>query len=259
MVTAGAGLCVLTVWLVGCQASPPVTVATARAAFAAGDFERAYRDAAHVSLSRRDALGAEAAYLAGMSAYRLRRLGSAKQYLRIAADSDQVAVTGNALAMLGMIHVGQGRYDRASEALLAAAERVDGQDRANAYFYAAVAEQKLQRWANARAYLTLARQLSGDEAFRQRAAAQLRQTGWAIQLGTFDTEAQAQAAADQLATNPRLPNIGSPTVARIVDRDGDPKYVVRCGQFSTFTTAAAKRRELSLNDAVVTPIPVPGE
>ena len=254
--TAGAMLLIAVAWLGACQATPQVRVAEARSAFDAGDFERAYQRAAPVARSRDDALGLEAAYVAGMSAYRLRRLGSAAQYLRMAVGGEEAAA-GNAMAMLGLVYIDQGRYDRASRLLLAAAERVRGQNRANAYFYAAAAEHQLERWANARAYLTLARSISTDEAFRQRAAEQLRQTGWTIQLGRFDDAAAARAAADRLAANPHLADVSTPTVATIVKVDGRPEYVVRCGEFSAFATAAAKRRLIGVDEAVITVVPLP--
>ena len=254
-VTVAAGLVVLAGWLVGCQSSPGVEMAAARAAFEAGDFETAYRGASRVARSG-DTLKTEAAYLAGVSAYRLGKPGNAERYLLVAAKGAETPLKGDTLAMLGLVYVAQDRYDRASQALVSAASRLSGQDRANAYFHAANAEQRLQRWANARAYLTLARSISSDEVFRQRAAEQLRHTGWTVQLASFANEADAVAAAAKLATDPRVERLGAPTVAQTIDSDGEQKYVVRCGQFSIFATAAAERRQLGMNSAVVMSIPM---
>jgi tetratricopeptide (TPR) repeat protein len=243
-------LAAFTAGLLACQASPQAEMAAAQSAFDSGVFEVAYDKAAPLALRRGDALGAEAAYVAGMSAYRLRRIAVAEQYLQIAIDRGEALTRANARAMLGVIYVDQGRYARASKALLEAAVILQGQDRANAYFYAAAAEQRLQRWATARTHLTLARAASSDDAFRQRAAEQLRHTGWTIQIASFDDQAQAQAAANQ------LPDRLAPTVARMLDDEARPRYVVRHGRFSTFELATEARRQIGLDDAVVTSFPM---
>lgn len=251
--TVLGGVCLVTLAMcaAGCQTSPQVEMGTARTAFEGGDFDRAYRSASHVAGRRNDAIGVEAAYIAGVSAYRLDRPDNAERYLRMAAYGVRGRATGSALAMLGVVYVSQGSYDRASSALLSAAEQLDGQDRANAYYYAARAAQKLHRWAEARNYLTLARSTSTDPGFRRAVAAELSNTGWTIQIGAYADEASAQAAADELAANHRTGRIGVTRVVVVTDDDGKGRYMIRIGEFSTYVIATEKRRELGIADAIV--------
>ena len=244
-------LVTLAVCAAGCQTSPQAEMATARTAFDGGDFDRAYRSASHVADHRDDAMGVEAAYIAGVSAYRLDRLDSAERYLHMAAYGAQGRATGSALAMLGVVYVGQGSYDRASGVLLSAAEQLEGQNRAHAYYYAARAAQKLHRRAEARNCLTLARSASTDPGFRRAVAAELSDTGWTIQIGVYADEASAQAAADRIAADPRAGRIGIPKVVGVADDDGKGRYVTRIGEFSTHLIATEKRRELGIVNAIV--------
>ena len=250
-VTCSVLFVMLAVCAAGCQTSPQAEMATARTAFDGGDFDRAYRSASHVAGRRDDAIGVEAAYIAGVSAYRLDRLDSAERYLRMASHGAQGRATGSALAMLGVIYVSQGSYDQASRALLSAAEQLDGQDRANAYYYAARAAKKLHRRAEARNYLTLARSTSADPGFRRAVAAELSNTGWTIQIGVYADKASALAAADELVDNPRIGRIGIPRVVGVADDDGKGKYVTLVGEFSTHVIATEKRRELGIGNAIV--------
>jgi len=248
------GVCLMTLaaCTVGCQTSPQAEMATARAAFDGGDFDRAYRSASHVADRRDDPMGIEAAYIAGVSAYRLDRLDSAERYLRMTAYGAPGRATGSALAMLGVIYVSQGSYDQASNALLRAAEQLDGQDRANAYYYAARAAQKLHRWAEARNYLTLARSTSTDPAFRKAVAAELSSTGWTVQIGVYADKTAAQSAANELAANPKARRIGAVRVVGVADDAGIVTYMVCIGEFSTYVIATEKRRELGAGNAIVT-------
>src|SRR5690606_25084598 len=154
--------------LPGCQRQlRPGQVADASAAYQAGQYQRAYRQAAAVASTAGAPNRDQAALVAGLAAQQLNDWDAAERYLLQAAFSDDPLVAGDALASLGLAYAKREQYGKSAQALLKAAPRLQGQDRANAYFYAAIAQQKLGQWAQARTNFVLARNASSDPSFRQ--------------------------------------------------------------------------------------------
>ncbi|MCE9591481.1 MAG: SPOR domain-containing protein [Planctomycetes bacterium] len=245
--------------LTGCQAplqSQSSGLAASRSAYAAGQYPQSLQKARTIAdlptSPSRDR--EQAAYIAGLSAYRLRDLDTAQQYLQVAALSDSPSLSGDARATLGLVFAERGSYGLAADNLLTAAERMTGQNKANAYFYAGVAQQKHGRWPQGRTTLSLAKSASTDPAFRQRVDEQLKITGYTLQLGAFTVESNANTAAQRIAGKAAALHLGAPRVIPAVDPSGHTVYLAQVGQFSSWPTALMARDGLGLTNPIVVPL-----
>ncbi len=246
----------LAVALPGCGTPPPMaTLADANSAYQRGDYEQAYAFASTIASAPPSLDTAEAAYIAGLSAGELGRSDRAIKYLRQATQGYDRQLTADAGIMLGLAYSQQENYSLASEALIKAAPDLKGEDRAKAYFYAAVAQQKLGRMASARDYLTLARAASSDPAFREQIEQQQADNGYTLQIGSFTETASAQQAADDLAQTARSIGIGEPWLLPNPARPG--QTLVQIGRFTTYNSAAAYRERLGVPGAFIVPISAP--
>jgi hypothetical protein len=153
--------------------------------------------------------------------------------------------------MLGLVYADQGRFDLSSRTLSKAAEFVTGQDRAKAYFYAAISAQKLNRAAASRTLLVLASRYNLDPQMSRSISEKLSNTGYTIQMGVYANADAARSAGEQLLFKSQGLHIGYPRVEHRQRENGVTIHLLQIGRFSTFNAAAAKRHELGINDAVV--------
>lgn len=247
------------VTLTGCQApqtSQSTSLSQSRSLYAAGQYPQALQKARFVAdlptTPQRER--EQAAYVAGLSAYRLRDLDTAQQYLQVAALSDSASLSGDARATLGLVFSERGSYGLAADNLLAAAQRMTGQNKANSYFYAGVAQQKHGRWPQARTTLSLAKSSSTDPGFRSRVDDQLRITGYTLQLGAYTVESNANASAQRIAARAVELRLGAPRVVPAADPSGKRLYLAQVGQFSSWPTALMARDSLGTTSAIVVPL-----
>lgn len=243
--------CVFT--LTGCiQSQPVATLDDANSAYQRGDYEQAYSFASEIASAEPSLDSAEAAYVAGLSAGELGRTDKAVKYLRRAAEGFDKELAANAGVMLGLAYSTQERYALATDALLDAAPVLTGEDRAKAYFYAAIAQQKLGRWASARDHFTLARASSADPAFRKQIEEQLAVNGYTLQLGSFTNVENAQTAADQIRESAKENRLGEPRL--IPNRARPGQTLVHLGRFTTYGSAATYRDQLGVPGAFIVPV-----
>jgi tetratricopeptide (TPR) repeat protein len=234
--------------LLGCQSDGPIgTLPDASGAYSRGEYERAYDIASEIA-DEPSLESDEAAYIAGLSAGELGKEKKAIKYLKQAAEGFDDDLAADAGLMLGLAYAARDEHDKATDALLAAAPKLTGEDRAKAYYYAAIAQQRLGRWARARDNLILAKALSTDVAFRQQIDDQLAIQGYTLQVGSYPDADAAQAAADALAPKAKAAGMGSPTVEANPSRPG--RLVVRVGRFSTYRSAETFRDSLETSDDV---------
>ncbi len=239
--------------MTGCMETNRQRLESVYTAYHQGDYSTAYRGAVELSLSGDPDVAEEATLMAGMSAYRNRNLAAAERELTRVARGRNPALIGDALASLGMIHAEQGRYDLAAHELLDAVAHLSDQGKANAYFYAAMAQRKIGKWPAASANLALAARHSRDPAFQQRVAQEQRVTGFTLQVGAFSDRANAQRAADAVARQAAALGLGQP---RIVWATGDHRRrlaLVQVGEFSHYAAAAAMSTQLGPTKAIVAP------
>ena len=254
-----AALTVVTIAVAGCQQGQKLGLVAdpgeASAAYERGDFTEAFDKGKSVARYGERVNRPVAAYIAGMSARRLGDDANALRFLRQAAtttgDTDLAA---DAWATLGILYSERGEYSNAAHALLRAAERYTGEDQARAYFHAAIAQQKLGRWPQARTNLILARAQSDEPGFWQRVTEQLNVTGYTIQTGAFRERANARRAAEDLARRARTLGLPQPRLVDSTDTRGSRVTLVQVGEFATFASARATRDRLGAIAAVIVPL-----
>ena len=239
----------------GCQSMSPSELVSAQASFRQSDYARALDQAVKLSHSADPAVRMEASYLAGLAARQQGKPQLAAQYLQAVTKNTDCQMAADIAAELGLIYRQQQRYNLAVRQLLVAAKNLEGQHRANAYYYAAEAQKKLGRWAEARTSLSLARASSNDLSFRQRIDEQLDVTGWTIQVGAFEQQSNAQSKAKSVATQGQGANLGPARIVPSIDVNGRKLYLVQIGQFSTFVTAKTARNRLKASQgSIIVPL-----
>jgi hypothetical protein len=251
----GVLLTVCCVSLTGCASAEPARgISELNNQYNQGQYAQAYTLGTRLSRSNIALQRDSAAYIAGLSAQKLGRTSEAQRYLRQAATSRDQALAGDALASLGLLHAEMGRHEYAARELLAAAERLNGQDKANAYLYAGISQQKLGQWAQAKTSLVLARSASTNNAFTARVAEQLQVNGYALQLGAFSETTNAQRAAQQVANQTAQLRLGAPRLVATTDRSGKALTAVQVGRFATFAAALQGRNRLGNSSAIIVPL-----
>lgn len=245
-------LLALTATLAACAGPARTQLNDATAAYRQQRYDAAYEAAARLA-GAHGQTGDHAAYLAGLAAEKLGRAEDARRYLQRAARSHDDQLAADALASLGLFEHREGAYRSAADTLERAARQLTGEQRANAYFYAGIARQKLDRWPQARTNFVLARAATNDPALRRRIEQHLAVTGYTIQVGAFSDRANAQRAAERFARRAAQLNLAAP---RLVEaQDGSRRLTtVQVGRFSSFRAAQAARERLGAEQSIVVPI-----
>lgn len=246
--------------LAGCGGASRQRLAEIQADFNAGNYQQAYRRAMILENTPPEPMHVKqsAAYLAGLSAYRLGDRTNAYQHLEFAARSRDPQLRTRAQAMLGLVYNELGRFDEAARNLLAAADGLEGEEKARAYQAAGTAQQRLGRWASARSTLSLALSQSRDEAFRRRVGEQLRATGYTLQTGAYQDQGNAVKAAEELASKAVSLQMGPPRVVPATDPTQNRRlYLVQVGEFASWQTAQMARERLGVTQAIPVPLSQP--
>ncbi|MEM6333658.1 MAG: SPOR domain-containing protein [Planctomycetota bacterium] len=230
------------------------TLTDARLYYDAGNYPAALEKAGHAARAEDRALAESAAYIAGLSAARLDRPDLAAAYLADAAESEDPALAADASAELGLLERGRNRHAAAVPAFERAARGFTGDDRARALLYAAISQQRLGRWTQARTNLLAARAAVDDPALLDAIDKQLPVTGYTLQVGAYSDRTNAQTAASQLVDTARAVGLARPTLARGRSRTGQTLHLVQIGQFATFEAAVRARNRLDTPDAFVVPL-----
>ncbi len=248
----------LTLWVIllpGCQApGGPTPTEMAQSHYQRGDYARAQTAAARAAATAGGAQRDLAHYIAGMSAYRLNRFDTAARYLSVAANSRDESLAADARSTLGLIYSTQGRYAAAADMLLRSANLHTGEDRAQAYFYAGIAQQKLGRWPQARTSLILARRSTRDQSLLRQIDQHLAVTGYTIQVGAFTSRANADKAARAYASKAAKSKIGTVLVTPSTGSNGRTINLVQVGRYATFNAANTARTRLGDTGAVIVPL-----
>lgn len=263
----GVATLVLTGAMTGCESTPqaspddakaPQLLADADAAYDRGEYVTAYRTAIRVANRDTNPDRYLAAYIAGMSTWKLRDFTNAEFYLDMARQSPDPQLAADARAALGLVYAEMGQHEKAVRELLAAVPKLTGNDRANAYLFAAISQQKLGQRPAARSNLILAQRFATDAGIRDQINELLGVTGYTLQSGAFSKEQNARKAAQNLAQRASSLNLGRTRIL-VVNREGRRFYRVQIGEFSS--TDAANRARNSLRsatgiEAIITPLAV---
>lgn len=224
-----------------------------RTAYMAKDYAKAYSLGSWASRGS-DEASKQGAYMAGMSAYKLDKNREAINFLTQAASSSDKSMAGDALATIGLVYAQQNNHTQAASHFLRAASRLQGQPKANAYFYAAVSQQKIGRWADARDHLSLARNESDDPAFKRQVDEQFTVTGYSLQVGAYSDVANANKAAAIWSRKVQEFRIAEPRLVPQITADGKAVTAVQVGQFSSYATALMARQDLADKSIIVVPL-----
>lgn len=232
-------------------------VKAVEADFVAGRFDRAYHAGGSIASNPiNDQNVKEAAsFFAGASSYRLKNSSRAIDYLNYAAASSDKKLAADAKATLGLVYTDMGRYGPAAENLLAAAENLNGQDKANAYYYGAIAQQKIGQWPSARTNLSLALSTTKEPGFKARVTEQMKVTGYQLQLGAFTSPDNAKKLAELYNDKAVKLSMGATRVTTARDPDGKTTlHLVHVGQFTSWSSAIMQRERLGMEKAIIVPL-----
>lgn len=231
--------------------APSATIAEITAFYEAGDYQAAYDTARPVAWDRFRADRFEAAYLAGLSAQALGDLPEAEKMLLKALGTEDESLAADASDALGLVYSQQGRYNAAHERLFWAAERLTGERKARATFYAGIAQQKLGQWSQARTTLIVAKNQSNDQVLRDQIDEQIQVTGWTLQLGAFSDRERARSRAQTVAAKSRDMQLGLPRLVNGTTATGEAVTFVHVGQFTSYQSAMRYRDALGVPGVII--------
>jgi cell division septation protein DedD len=252
----------------GCEGRGQRGLDRSIAAYDAGDYARAYDLADAAAGDARTTKDAdEAAYLAGMSAYRLGRYQDAERWLTQAARSGDRWLAGQAGVTLGSTQLQLGRTAEAGRTFARAAEKLDDE------------EARRARLAAGNAFRDIGDTTRADEQFRLAGATAattprsvsepvgaspsprtatsptttpVAATGdFTLQGGAFRDEAKARARAEELRSRSVRAGLGEPRVLTKRAADGTLLFVVQMGAFRDRSAANTALSRLSADGVVV--------
>ncbi len=245
----------LAISLAGCGTNHQMhQLQDAQKAFDQQDYKKTYRLAKGVSSAQNKDVATQGQYLAGVSARRLGNDAEAQSYLAKAASSTDPSLAGDAWAELGFLYNRQNRFREAADAFSNAASRLKGQDRANAYFQAGIAQQKLGFWPAARSSLLLARGYNRDASIGRQIDNYLQTVGFTLQVGAYRSQANAQNRVKQVANQTQYLRVGLPQITRTHSSEGGTYYRVHVGRFTDFASAAHAQKQMGYTDALIVPL-----
>lgn len=256
----------LVLW--GCESGGQNALDRSIVAYDAGDYAQAYDladDAATNARATKDA--DEAAYLAGMSAYRLGRYRDAERWLAQAARSGDRWIAGQAGVTLGSTQLRLGRPAEAGRTFARAAEKLDDE------------EARRARLAAGNAFRDIGDTTRADEQFRLAGATSataprsasapvgaspsprgatsptappVAATGdFTLQGGAFRDESKARARAEELRSRSVRAGLGEPRVLSKRAADGTLLFVVQMGAFRDRPSANSALGRLGADGVVV--------
>ncbi len=238
--------------LAGCGgAGTPATLRTAADDYLAGRYESALKAANQLEARSRGVDRDQAAYVAGISAYRLDDPDRARPELTTAARSSNRELAARSVATLGLIDLDQGRPLDAARRLASAASAgaLGGDDAVQAAYCAA------------RAYQAAGDETSATHWFRvaegRVEAPAAGSAVFTIQVGAFRHRRHAERAAAD-ATDLAQP-LGLTPVSIVPRGDGLGRtlYYVHFGRFATRGEAADTRARLGRQQYIIAPLDTP--
>lgn len=244
----------MTVGLWGCAgggAAGAKTLTEVKAAYDAGRYEESYGGATKLARSASGATSEQASYLAGLSAYQLKRYDAAASALNPVTSSKDPALAGRAAATLGMVRIEQNRPKEAVPNLKKAITTLQGEDLAEAEYHLGKAYQLSGDTTNARAHFTMARRTTTSAELRARANEELDKAGYALQIGAYGSLANAKVSADAFDRSGKGAGLGAARIVQSRDRFGKTLYLVQVGYFANLETAQQARTRIG-SSAIIT-------
>lgn len=252
--------------LPACVTGPSATASIDRAIadYDAGRFAAAFSEAERAASRGGDAIARdEAAYLAGLSAFRLGRDVDARRWLTTSSTSADAWLAGQSLVTLGSVESRGGDDRAAARAFVRAAERLpDPDEAARARAAAGWAYRALGDDANAKDQFALAKVPAGGpspSALPPRTSLPASDTpplvdrpsipppptgAFTIQAGAFRDSDRARSRAAEIAGRARELGLGSPAVRSKRSATGAEMWVVQVGRFADRASAEKIKTKL---------------
>lgn len=245
------------------------------ASYRAGEYERAYTQAAAKAESEPPPIKDRAALIAGLSAYAQRKPEQAEQWLNPLTTHADPEIAGRANWSLGMIAYDRGNFVRAQTQAASAASLLKGDDAARARLLAGDACSRLGRRDDAIQHWQVGKAATQDGALRATLESRLvlAREGtpggtpgtpspappptpapggpFVVQLGAFSTRSAADQKAAEAAALAARVGLPAPRIVATTDKSGRPLSAVRLGGFPDRTTAEAALRRLGLQGSVM--------
>lgn len=247
--------------LAACESKPKADMAGALADYDAHRYDAAMGQAAEVQRESSGPQQDEAAYLAGLSGYRLEKYDEAERHFLVSADAADVETAGQSRAMLGLIRMKQNRPSEAAAHFAAASGMLQGEDARKAAHQAALAYEQAGNESAAALWTTKAGGFSrsdrgntttargGGSASQAQVAPSGR--GFSLQVGAYQERSRAQRAADDVAPLAQQHGLGPMRIVPSRDSRGRQLYLVQFGWFESRTAAAAARQRLGKLEYIV--------
>ncbi len=256
--------------MTGCGSSGSVSLRQAVADYDAGRFHVARTRAAEVQTRQVGLQREQAAYVAGLAAYRLQDFAEAERRFTAALETDDATLRAHSQAMLGLVRLEQRRPTEAARLLQSASRDLTGTDRTRATYFAAQAhEQAGDRLAAGQLYALGAGTGTAATPRVATADAEHRGTsgasgggasgggasgggaGFAIQVGAFAERQRAEAAAETVRSLASVNGLNPVRVAAASNPRGQRLFVVQFGEFDSRQDAERTRRDLGRLDYIV--------
>jgi hypothetical protein len=241
--------CLLLLPPAGCESTPQAgTLNQALTEYDAGEYALAHRHASDAMRCPDDQKREEAAYLAGLSAYRLGRLDDAERLLLTASRSEKPTTAARAKATLGLIRLDQDRPREAAGLFREAEPHLAGSDAQQAARYADAACRMAGLAPPPRTAGPSPRSPSGPSD-----GAAGPSSTFTLQVGAFQDRRRAERAAADAAPVAESAGLGRVRVIPRSNGRGRQLYVVQLGRFGSRREAAAARTRLAHSDYIVVP------
>ncbi len=216
------------------------------AEYEAGRYATAHNRATDVMRTSSGKTRDEAAYLAGLTAYRMGDLAKAEAALLEATQSTDRTTQANARATLGLVRLDQDRPGEAAELFTLAASGLTGEDHLHAARYATTAG------GQADGSLPIAEPgVHANRAPAYTAPPARSQDAFALQVGAFQSRDRATRAASEIMPKLQRANMGAPRVLPKTDPRGRQLYAVQFGRFASRAQAASVRDRYGWRDCIV--------
>ncbi len=241
--------------LAGCSSARPKASEDALTRFEAQDYQGALRLASASSARTAGANQAEAAYIAGRSAFELKKYDEAERWLRPIARSADRTLAGRSSATLGLIGAERGAYAAAALDFVAASRKLEGDEAARALLMAGDCYRLTGRLDAANSAYTTGKGLAASSKVRDSLDSRLANNAYTLQVGAFSDMANAARAAGDTRTRAASRGLPAPGIVTSEDVTGRTLYLVQVGRFETKEQAAAARVRLG-GELVVVPVEI---
>jgi tetratricopeptide (TPR) repeat protein len=244
---AGRALSITVMLLaVGCGAPHHTGLEQSLTDYRAGRFALAHERASDIARTSTGPIREQAAYVAGLSAYRLGDLEDAARRLEEAAASPLPATAAPARATLALVRLEEDRAAEAAALLREAAADLSGADREQAERYARAAARRA--WSLERTRGSMIHPSSSPSSPPAIAAPV---DTFALQVGAFKSRRRAEGAAATARKTADRAGLGPVEIVTRASPPGSTLHVVRFGRFATRAGAADVRARLGLTEYIV--------